>query len=465
MPESRPEGDDGAISIEEIEDAVVDGDTPLPPGRGTARAALSHRTFRIVFLGAFASNIGTWMQNVVLGAYAYDLTHSSTFVGVIIFAQLGPDPGPAHGGRSAGRQDRPQALPDRPVPRAARVLARGGPRRALAPPFEGAAGGHGARGGRRERDVRARLFGHPARARRPGGPAGRDLAELGPDERVEGHRPRHRRRAVLAGRAGLDLRRQRGDLSVRRGCAAAGHPPRRPPVAGAVQPLAPADGRHHGGAPGQGGGPLPGHGLRVLAPRARLHRADARRGGPQPRDQPVQVGRLRDPLRLLRHRRPGRRHLHRDGLRPHLQAVAGPRLPRRLLPLAVRVRPAAQPRTRRRGRGRDGRVLLRVHHGAEHHAAVPPARERARPGHGAVDDGLRRHRGRRQPAHRTGGGGGRASPTCCSSAPPSRSPWPGTPTCGPRPRFRWCWGPSWPSRPRAGPSCRACRSRPGAARR
>jgi MFS family permease len=91
--DSRPEGDeevDGAISIEEIEDAVVDGDSPFPARTGTARAALSHRTFRIVFLGAFASNIGTWMQNVVLGAYAYDLTHSSTFVGVIIFAQFGP---------------------------------------------------------------------------------------------------------------------------------------------------------------------------------------------------------------------------------------------------------------------------------------------------------------------------------------------------------------------------------------
>ncbi len=81
---------DGDISLEEIEDAVVDGDSPLAPRSGTARAALSHRTFRIVFLGAFASNIGTWMQNVVLGAYAYDLTHSSTFVGIVIFAQLGP---------------------------------------------------------------------------------------------------------------------------------------------------------------------------------------------------------------------------------------------------------------------------------------------------------------------------------------------------------------------------------------
>jgi MFS family permease len=77
-----------APTIEEIEDAVVDGDSPL--GSGTAMSALRHRTFRTVFLGAFASNIGTWMQNVVLGAYAYDISHSSTFVGVVIFAQLGP---------------------------------------------------------------------------------------------------------------------------------------------------------------------------------------------------------------------------------------------------------------------------------------------------------------------------------------------------------------------------------------
>jgi len=75
-------------TIEEIEDAVVEGDRPLPSG--TAMSALRNRTFRVVFLGAFASNIGTWMQNVVLGAYAYDITRSSTFVGVIIFAQLGP---------------------------------------------------------------------------------------------------------------------------------------------------------------------------------------------------------------------------------------------------------------------------------------------------------------------------------------------------------------------------------------
>lgn len=79
---------DGAPAFEDIEDAVVDGDRPY--STGTAAAALRHRTFRTVFVGAFASNIGTWMQNVVLGAYAYDITHSSTFVGLIIFAQLGP---------------------------------------------------------------------------------------------------------------------------------------------------------------------------------------------------------------------------------------------------------------------------------------------------------------------------------------------------------------------------------------
>jgi MFS family permease len=112
-PGHDPGDQDGVenYSIEEIEDAVVDGDTPLGAKSGTARAALSHRTFRIVFLGAFASNIGTWMQNVVLGAYAYDLTHSSTFVGVVIFAQLGPTLVlPMVGGWLADKVDRKRFL-------------------------------------------------------------------------------------------------------------------------------------------------------------------------------------------------------------------------------------------------------------------------------------------------------------------------------------------------------------------
>lgn len=57
---------------------------------GSPRGALSHRAFRWVFLGSFASNIGTWMQNVTLAVVANRLTHQATFVGLVVFAQLGP---------------------------------------------------------------------------------------------------------------------------------------------------------------------------------------------------------------------------------------------------------------------------------------------------------------------------------------------------------------------------------------
>lgn len=60
------------------------------PREGTAMAVLRQDTFRRVYTGAFLSNIGTWMQNVVLGALAYDITGSSSFVGIVLFAQLGP---------------------------------------------------------------------------------------------------------------------------------------------------------------------------------------------------------------------------------------------------------------------------------------------------------------------------------------------------------------------------------------
>jgi predicted MFS family arabinose efflux permease len=65
-------------------------DQPRPHGAGRAMDALRQQTFRRVYTGAFFSNIGTWMQNVVLGALAYDLTESSSFVGLVLFAQLGP---------------------------------------------------------------------------------------------------------------------------------------------------------------------------------------------------------------------------------------------------------------------------------------------------------------------------------------------------------------------------------------
>ena len=71
-----------------VEDALIDGDLPAP--RGTARAAFAHPVFRRVYFGALLSNMGTWMQNVVLGAFVYQQTGSATWVALISLAELGP---------------------------------------------------------------------------------------------------------------------------------------------------------------------------------------------------------------------------------------------------------------------------------------------------------------------------------------------------------------------------------------
>ena len=76
------------FTLEDSEDALLDADRPFVPG--TAADVLRDRMFRVVFFGAFASNIGTWMQNAVLMGYTYTLTHSAAYVGLIVFAQLGP---------------------------------------------------------------------------------------------------------------------------------------------------------------------------------------------------------------------------------------------------------------------------------------------------------------------------------------------------------------------------------------
>ena len=307
--------DDTTISIEEIEDAVVDGDTPLPPRRGTARAALSHRTFRIVFLGAFASNIGTWMQNVVLGAYAYDLTHSATFVGVIIFAQLGPTLVlPMVGGLLADKVDRKRFLILLSLEQlvfslgVALVVLSPHPSKVLLVVMVLVVGAGSA------------MFGPTYSAILPGLVGKEDLPGA-----ISLNSAQMNASRVIGPVIGGVLYSLVGPAWIFAGNAATYlfvvgallmvTLPVGPPAADAGQPLAPADGRDHGGPRGQGGGPLPGHRVRVLPAGPRLHRADAGGRRAQPRDRPVQVGRLRDPLRLLRHGRPHRRHLHRDGLR------------------------------------------------------------------------------------------------------------------------------------------------------
>jgi predicted MFS family arabinose efflux permease len=87
-PQPRPGRSAPEAQLDQADDAQVDGDLPYTPG--SARGALSHRAFRSVWLGTFASNIGTWMQNIALGVFAYQLTHSATYVAAIGLAQLGP---------------------------------------------------------------------------------------------------------------------------------------------------------------------------------------------------------------------------------------------------------------------------------------------------------------------------------------------------------------------------------------
>lgn len=73
---------------EVVADAMADGDVAFT--RGTAGAAIRHRDFRIFWTGLFASNVGTWMQNIIVAAYVQKLTGDARWVGVVAFAQLGP---------------------------------------------------------------------------------------------------------------------------------------------------------------------------------------------------------------------------------------------------------------------------------------------------------------------------------------------------------------------------------------
>ena len=75
MSGRRPEGHEP--DTEEATEAIIEGDVGFR--RGTAQAALRNRDFRIFWGGTFASNIGTWMQNVILSAYGSELTHSASF--------------------------------------------------------------------------------------------------------------------------------------------------------------------------------------------------------------------------------------------------------------------------------------------------------------------------------------------------------------------------------------------------
>jgi MFS family permease len=61
------------------------------PRSGTVRSALRHRGYRTLYVGSLLSNIGSWMQNIVLIPFAYKLAKDSAgYAGVVTWAQLGP---------------------------------------------------------------------------------------------------------------------------------------------------------------------------------------------------------------------------------------------------------------------------------------------------------------------------------------------------------------------------------------
>jgi MFS family permease len=77
-------------TTDDVLESITQGDDDPRHRPGSARAAFAHRDFRRMWIGSFASNIGTWMQTVVLGSYAFRLTGSASAVAVLTFAQLGP---------------------------------------------------------------------------------------------------------------------------------------------------------------------------------------------------------------------------------------------------------------------------------------------------------------------------------------------------------------------------------------
>src|ERR1700722_15914926 len=61
----------------------------IRPPRG-AFAALTSRSYRIYLAGQSLANTGTWMQSIAQDWLIYDLTHSSTCVGVTMALQFLP---------------------------------------------------------------------------------------------------------------------------------------------------------------------------------------------------------------------------------------------------------------------------------------------------------------------------------------------------------------------------------------
>jgi MFS family permease len=69
---------------------VLDSKPPTVARRGGMFRALSHRNFRLFWIGAFLSNVGTWMQAVAQGWLVLQLTNSAFWLGLDAFMATAP---------------------------------------------------------------------------------------------------------------------------------------------------------------------------------------------------------------------------------------------------------------------------------------------------------------------------------------------------------------------------------------
>lgn len=57
---------------------------------GGISVAMANRNYRLYTYGAIPSLLGTWIQRMAVGWYAWELTHSGTWLGLVAFADLAP---------------------------------------------------------------------------------------------------------------------------------------------------------------------------------------------------------------------------------------------------------------------------------------------------------------------------------------------------------------------------------------
>jgi len=65
--------------------ATTETDRPVRPFYARAFGVFAYRDFRIVWIGAFTSTTGTWMQNVAQSWLVYTMTGSAAYLGLISF--------------------------------------------------------------------------------------------------------------------------------------------------------------------------------------------------------------------------------------------------------------------------------------------------------------------------------------------------------------------------------------------